>query len=70
MHVDDDGPGIPAAEREHLFEPFTRVDKSRDRQSGGFGMGLAIVKQIARWHGGSVAIAESSLGGARVTLSW
>ncbi|MEO8383904.1 MAG: ATP-binding protein [Betaproteobacteria bacterium] len=70
LHVDDDGPGIPAAEREHLFEPFTRVDKSRDRQSGGFGMGLAIVKQIARWHGGSVAITESSLGGARVSLSW
>ncbi len=70
LHVDDDGPGIPAAEREHLFEPFTRVDKSRDRQSGGFGMGLAIVKQIARWHGGSVAITESELGGARVSLFW
>ena len=70
LHVDDDGPGIPLTEREHLFEPFTRLDKSRDRQSGGFGMGLPIVKQIARWHGGSVAISESSLGGARLSLSW
>ena len=70
LHVEDDGPGIPVAEREHLFEPFTRVDKSRDRESGGFGMGLAIVKQIARWHGGSVAITESVLGGTRVSLSW
>lgn len=70
LHVDDDGPGIPVAEREHLFEPFARLDKSRDRQSGGFGMGLAIVRQIARWHGGSATISESRLGGARVSLSW
>jgi signal transduction histidine kinase len=70
LHVDDDGPGIPAAEREHLFEPFARLDKSRDRQSGGFGMGLAIVRQIARWHGGTATISESRLGGARVSLSW
>lgn len=70
LHVDDDGPGIPAAEREHLFEPFTRLDKSRDRESGGFGIGLAIVRQIARWHGGTASISESSLGGARVSLIW
>ncbi len=68
--VDDDGPGIPVAEREHLFEPFTRLDKSRDRQSGGFGIGLAIVKQIARWHGGAAAITDSALGGTRVSLTW
>jgi len=70
LHIDDDGPDIPAAEREYLFEPFTRVEKCRDRQSGGFGMGLAIVKQIDRWHGGSVTITEFSLGGALVSLSW
>jgi signal transduction histidine kinase len=70
LHVDDDGPGIPLAEREHLFEPFTRLDQSRDRQSGGFGIGLAIVRQIARWHGGTASIAESSLGGARVSIVW
>jgi len=70
LHVDDDGPGIPAAEREHLFEPFTRLDESRDRKSGGFGIGLAIVRQIARWHGGTASISESRLGGARVSLIW
>ena len=70
LHVDDDGAGIPVADRERLFEPFTRLDNSRDRQSGGSGIGLAIVKQIARWHGGSVAITESKLGGTRVSLTW
>jgi two-component system, OmpR family, sensor kinase ParS len=70
LHVDDDGPGIPSVAREHLFEPFARLDQSRDRQSGGFGIGLAIVKQIARWHGGTASIGESGLGGARVSMSW
>jgi two-component system, OmpR family, sensor kinase ParS len=70
LHVDDDGEKIPAADRERLFEPFTRLDNSRDRQSGGSGIGLAIVKQIARWHGGSAEISESGLGGTRVSLTW
>ncbi len=70
LHVDDDGPGIPPGAREHLFEPFTRLDDSRDRQSGGSGIGLAIVRQIARWHGGTATISESNLGGARVSLTW
>jgi len=70
LHVDDDGNGIPQAERERLFEPFARLDDSRDRQSGGFGIGLAIVRQIARWHGGSAVISESGLGGTRVSLTW
>ena len=70
LFVDDDGPGVPAAERERLFEPFTRLDDSRTRQSGGSGIGLAIVKQIARWHGGTAAISESVLGGTRVSLAW
>ena len=70
LRVDDDGELIPAADRERLFEPFTRLDNSRDRQSGGSGIGLAIVKQIARWHGGSAQISESRLGGTRVTLTW
>lgn len=68
--VDDDGPGIPADERVRLFEPFARIDRSRDRATGGFGMGLAIVKQIAVWHGGGVTIEDSALGGARITLVW
>ncbi|MEO8102290.1 MAG: ATP-binding protein [Betaproteobacteria bacterium] len=70
LRVDDDGAGIPPADRERLFEPFTRLDDSRDRQSGGSGIGLAIVRQIARWHGGTAQIAESSLGGASVSLTW
>lgn len=70
LHVDDDGETIPLADRERLFEPFTRLDNSRDRQSGGSGIGLAIVKQIARWHGGTAQITESKLGGTRVSLTW
>jgi signal transduction histidine kinase len=70
LHVDDDGEKIPAPDRERLFEPFTRLDSSRDRQSGGSGIGLAIVKQIARWHGGMAKISESRLGGTRVSLTW
>ena len=70
IHVDDDGCGVPAEERERLFEPFVRLDRSRDRASGGFGMGLAIVRQVARWHGGDASIGESPLGGARVTIAW
>jgi len=70
LQVDDDGETIPMADRERLFEPFTRLDNSRDRQSGGSGIGLAIVKQIARWHGGVANISESRLGGTRVSLTW
>jgi signal transduction histidine kinase len=70
LMVDDDGPGIPVAEREILFEPFARLDQSRCRDSGGFGIGLAIVKQIARWHGGSVSIGDATLGGARCQMTW
>lgn len=70
LYVEDDGPGVPETERERLFEPFARLDDSRARQSGGSGIGLAIVRQIARWHGGTATISESSLGGARVSLAW
>ena len=70
IHVDDDGCGVPAGDRERAFEPFVRLDHSRDRESGGFGIGLAIVRQVARWHGGDATIGESPLGGARVTIAW
>jgi signal transduction histidine kinase len=70
IQVDDDGRGIPAGERERLFEPFARMDDSRDRDSGGFGLGLAIVRQVARWHGGDASISDSPLGGARVSIVW
>lgn len=68
--VDDDGPGIPQSERDRAFEPFSRLDKSRDRASGGFGIGLAIVQQIARWHGGKVSISTADMGGARLRFEW
>jgi signal transduction histidine kinase len=68
--VDDDGRGIPVADRDRVFEPFTRLDDSRGRDSGGFGLGLAIVRQVARWHGGEASIADSPLGGARVCITW
>ena len=70
IHVDDDGRGIPGAERDRLFEPFARIDDSRGRDSGGFGLGLAIVRQVARWHGGDAVISDSPLGGARVSIVW
>jgi two-component system, OmpR family, sensor kinase ParS len=68
--VDDDGPGIPAADRVRIFEPFTRLDEDRSRATGGFGLGLAIVRRVAEWHHGTVAATDSPLGGARFMLSW
>jgi signal transduction histidine kinase len=66
--VEDDGPGIPEAEREHIFEPFYRLDRSRDRATGGFGLGLSIARQALHQHGGHITINQSTLGGARFVL--
>ena len=68
--VEDDGPGVPAEQRERIFEPFARLDASRDRGSGGVGLGLAIVQRILVAHGGSVAVEDSALGGARFLMRW
>jgi two-component system sensor histidine kinase RstB len=70
IHVDDDGPGIPEQERSNILKPFIRLDQSRNVQTGGYGMGLAIVQKILYWHKGEVFISQSELGGARVTLCW
>lgn len=70
LHVDDDGPGIAAQERERVFEPFVRLDPSRDRATGGCGLGLAIVHSIAVAMGGQARCEASPLGGARFTLQW
>ncbi len=70
VHVDDDGIGIPADERQRVFTAFTRLDRSRDRSTGGHGLGLAIVRLVLEQHGGSAFADESPLGGARFTLSW
>lgn len=68
--VDDDGPGISPAERQLVFEPFVRLDNSRDRQTGGYGLGLAIVQSIVLAHQGEITITESPWGGARFRLCW
>ncbi len=70
IHVDDDGDGIPVADRERVFQAFTRLDASRSRDSGGHGLGLAIVRRVADWHGGRVHVIDAPLGGARLTLCW
>ncbi|CAB3763542.1 histidine kinase [Burkholderia sp. MSh2] len=69
LSVDDDGPGVPVAERARVFEPFQRLDSSRDRQTGGFGLGLAIVRRVAQVHGGDVRLEDSPLGGARFVIT-
>ncbi len=66
--VEDDGPGIPAQQRERVFHRFHRTDAARDRASGGTGLGLAIVRAIADAHGGSISAGESPEGGARIEL--
>jgi len=66
--VDDDGPGIPESERERIFDRFHRTDSARGRRAGGAGLGLAIVRAIARAHGGGVRAAASPAGGARIVL--
>jgi signal transduction histidine kinase len=66
--VEDDGPGIPADQRERVFDRFQRTDSARDRASGGTGLGLAIVRAIAEAHGGRVAAGPSREGGARMEL--
>ncbi|GAA4700884.1 sensor histidine kinase [Phytohabitans rumicis] len=68
LHVDDDGPGIPTADRVRVFDRFVRLDDARARDTGGGGLGLAIVAEIVAAHDGQVEIADSPLGGARVTV--
>ncbi|MBZ5485971.1 HAMP domain-containing protein [Halomonas aquamarina] len=69
IDVEDDGPGIPVDARVDIFKPFTRLDDSRARSLGGYGLGLSIVQKIMAGHGGSVTVDTSpTLGGARFTL--
>jgi len=70
IHVDDDGIGIPPDEREHIFSAFTRLDRSRDRATGGYGLGLAIARRVLELHGGTATAEAAPLGGARFTLAW
>jgi signal transduction histidine kinase len=69
--VEDDGEGIPVDQRRHVFKAYTRLDTSRNRDSGGYGLGLAIVARVAALHGGNATAAASEvLGGAKFTLEW
>ncbi|WP_180159270.1 sensor histidine kinase BfmS [Acinetobacter sp. YH12047] len=69
--VEDDGPGIPEADRARIFEAFARLDDSRTRASGGYGLGLSIVSRIAYWFGGEIQVDQSpTLGGARFIMIW
>jgi two-component system sensor histidine kinase RstB len=70
IDVEDDGPGIPPDKLEKVFVPFARLDDSRTRSSGGYGLGLSIVQRIAYWHGGLASVSRSSLGGAKFTVLW
>ncbi len=68
VHVDDDGPGIPADKRDDVFRPFLRLDDARNQNEGGTGLGLSIARDIANAHGGDITLSESPLGGLRATI--
>jgi signal transduction histidine kinase len=67
--IDDNGPGIDGASIESMFEPFARAETSRNRASGGSGLGLTIARAIARAHGGDVLLENRETGGLRATLT-
>ena len=70
VQVNDDGPGVPLEGREKIFEPFSRLDASRDRRTGGFGLGLALVRRVSQSHGGQVDVGDSPWGGASFRMTW
>lgn len=68
LTVEDDGPGVPVPQREVIFDRFVRLDQHRSRDRGGTGLGLAIAREIVIAHGGSIAVGDSDLGGARFVV--
>ena len=67
--VEDQGPGIPDADRARVFEPFVRLDASRSPETGGSGLGLTLVKAIAEGHGGTIALENRPEHGLRARLT-
>ena len=67
--IDDDGPGIAAMDMERVFTPFVRLENSRNTETGGVGLGLAIARSIIRSHGGDIGLRNRPEGGLRVTIS-
>jgi two-component system osmolarity sensor histidine kinase EnvZ len=70
ISVDDDGPGIPGELREDVFRPFFRIEKSRNKKTGGIGLGLSIARDIIHGHGGEIFLEDSNRGGLRVVVRW
>jgi len=71
LTIEDDGGGVPEDEREKVFKAFTRIDDSRNRETGGYGLGLAVVARVAELHGGRASVdASPGLGGARFSIRW
>jgi signal transduction histidine kinase len=68
LAIEDDGPGIPPGDIERLFQPFQRLETSRNRETGGIGLGLTIARNILRAHGGDVLLGNRAAGGARATV--
>ena len=66
--IDDDGGGIPEAEREAVFKPFYRLDQARSPDAGGVGLGLTIAREVMRSHGGDVTLTRAPLGGLRAQI--
>lgn len=69
VEIDDDGPGMPEADLDRVFEPFRRLEESRSRETGGIGLGLSVVRAIARGHGGDVVLSNRRTGGLRATVT-
>jgi signal transduction histidine kinase len=68
IHVEDDGPGIPEDEQARVLQPFYRIEKSRSRETGGVGLGLAVASGIVHAHGGELTLANRAQGGLHVTV--
>ncbi|MGH7067712.1 MAG: ATP-binding protein [Acetobacteraceae bacterium] len=69
IEIEDDGPGIPPADLERVFQPFQRLESSRNRETGGIGLGLSIARDILRAHGGDVTLANRPSGGAKAVVT-